>query len=177
MLFLGSVFTKNKKILSTQESAHIDISTSSVAFPVRLFIPKINVNAVVEYVGLTPDGNMDVPKERSHVAWFNLGPAPGEYGNAVMDGHYGINNRQASVFDDLHKLRKGDVISVENDKGMTVSFVVRESRRYDPNADASSVFASSDGKSHLNLITCEGDWDTSTRQYSQRLVVFADKQE
>src|SRR3989344_5889270 len=44
--------------------------------PTRLKIPKINIDASVEYVGLTPDGAMDVPKGRVNVAWFNLGPSP-----------------------------------------------------------------------------------------------------
>jgi hypothetical protein len=53
--------------------------------------------------------------------------------------------------------------------------VVREIQRYDPNADASSVFSSNDGKSHLNLITCEGIWDEVSQSYPQRLVIFTDK--
>ena len=63
-------------------------------FPVRLRIPSINVDAPVEYVGLTPDGAMDVPKERANVAWFNLGPRPGENGSAVVAGHYGWEKRK-----------------------------------------------------------------------------------
>ncbi len=144
--------------------------------PARLKIPSINVDAPVEYVGLTPDGAMDVPKERTDVAWFNLGPRPGERGNAVIAGHYGWKNRKASIFDNLYKLRKGDKLQIENDKGEAISFVVRESRRYDPNADASAVFRSNDGGVHLNLITCEGVWDKIYKTYSKRLVVFTDKE-
>lgn len=86
---------------------------------------------------------------------------------------------RASVFDDLYKLRKGDKLYIENDKGETISFVVRENRRYDPKlgkTEATYIFGSNDGKPHLNLITCEGEWDARTQQYSQRLVVFADKE-
>lgn len=143
--------------------------------PMRLKIPKINVDSAVEYVGLTSDGAMDVPKERANAAWFDLGQRPGESGSAVIAGHYGRENRKGSVFDDLHKLRKGDKLYVEDDKGVIVSFVVRESRRYDPDADAIGVFSSNDGKAHLNLVTCEGEWDESAQQYSKRLVVFTDK--
>lgn len=144
--------------------------------PVRLKIPKINVDAGFEYVGLDPDGAMDVPKERSNAAWFELGQRPGENGSAVIAGHYGRENRRGSVFDDLHKLRKGDKLYVEDEKGEVITFVVSKSRRYDPKADASAVFSSNDGKSHLNLITCEGTWDESANQYSKRLVVFTEKE-
>ena len=143
--------------------------------PLRLKIPSINVDIPVEYVGLTLDGAMDVPKERANVAWFNLGQRPGKNGSAVIAGHYGWKNGKASVFDNLYKLRKGDKLYIENDKGEIISFVVRESRRYDPEADATDVFRSSDGKVHLNLVTCEGAWDEVSKTYSKRLVVFTDK--
>jgi len=55
--------------------------------------------------------------------------------------------------DNLYKLRKGDKLYIEDDKGVIISFVVRESRGYNPNADASDVFGLSNGKVHLNLIT------------------------
>ena len=145
-------------------------------FPIRLKIPKINVDSSVEYVGLASDGTMDVPKERANVAWFELGPRPGENGSAVIAGHYGINNKKTSAFDNLHRLRKGDKLYVEDEKGEIIVFVVRESRRYDPKADALGIFSSNDGKSHLNLVTCEVVWDEATQQYPKRLVVFTDRE-
>jgi len=148
---------------------------TSFGQPVRLKIPKINVDAVVEYVGFAPDGAMDVPKERTNVAWFNLGTRPGENGSAVIAGHYGWKNK-SSALDNLYKLRKGDKVYIEDDKGVIISFVMRENRRYDPKADASDIFGSNDGESHLNLITCEGVWNKDSKSYSERLVVFTDKE-
>lgn len=150
---------------------------ASFGLPVRLEIPVIKVDAAVELVGLTPDNSMDVPKSPADVAWFKLGTRPGDKGSAVIAGHYGRwKNGQVSVFDDLHKLKKGDKLSVKDDKGATITFVVRESRNYDPNANAAAVFGSNDGQSHLNLVTCEGVWDATTQNYSQRLVIFTDKE-
>lgn len=150
-------------------------STSS-GLPVRLKIPAINLDAAIESVDLTPDGAMGVPRGIFNVAWFKLGPRPGEKGSAVIDGHYGWKDGKAAVFDDLHKLQPGDKLLVEDDKGATTAFVVRASRRYDPQADAAEVFSSSDNQSHLNLVTCDGSWNKFTQTYSQRLVVFTDKE-
>jgi len=144
--------------------------------PIRLKIPKINIDTAIEYVGLTPDGAMDMPKGSDNAAWFSLGQRPGEIGNAIIAGHYGWKNKKPSVFDNLYKLQVGDKIYIEDDKGTTISFVVRESRRYNPETNASNVFSSDDGKSHLNLITCEGNWDETLETYSKRLVVFTDKE-
>lgn len=143
---------------------------------VRLKIPVIQVDAAMVSVGLAPDGSMDAPKGPADVAWYALGPSPGEVGSAVIAGHFGWKDNIPAVFDNLSALRKGDKIYVENEKGETVTFVVREKRMFGEKGNATEVFSSSDGKEHLNLITCEGVWNKETKSYSQRLVVFADKE-
>lgn len=143
----------------------------------RLKIPSIHVDAKVESVGLTPEGAVDVPKGPANAAWFNLSPRPGEKGSSIIDGHFGWwKNNTPTIFDDLDKLRKGDKLYVEDGKGTTATFVVRESRTFSQNETALTVFNSNDGKAHLNLITCEGVWDKVAKSYPQRLVVFADKE-
>lgn len=148
----------------------------SVGFPLRLKIPAINVDAEIEYVGLDPDGSMGVPKGPAEVAWYSAGSRPGEIGSAIIAGHYGWKNNMPAVFDNLFKLRKGDKIYIEDDRGVIIPFVVNESILYDQNADVVDVFRSRDGRSHLNLITCEGVWDKVSKTYSRRLVVFADRE-
>lgn len=142
----------------------------------RLKIPVINVDAQVESLGLTSAGAMATPKKPDNVAWFNLGPRPSDKGSAVIAGHYGWENGKAAAFDNLSKLHQGDKIYFEDVKGVTTTFVVREIKNYDSNADAKDVFNSNDNKSHLNLITCEGVWDKISKSYSGRLVVFTDKE-
>ena len=145
--------------------------------PVRLIIPKINVDAVIEPMGTTSSGAMEIPSGPRNVGWYKDGPHPGDNGSAVIDGHYGRwKNGEGSVFDDLNNLEKGDVLYVEDENGVATTFLVRESQSFDPNADASDVFESNDGNSHLNLITCEGVWNKTAKSYSQRLVVFTDKE-
>jgi len=153
-------------------------STSYIpGIPVRLEIPKINVNAVIIPVGVNENGTMEAPGGPKDVGWFSLGSRPGENGSAVVDGHYGSwKTGEGSVFDDLNKLRKGDKIYVEDEKGAIVAFIVRKILTYDPNEDTFSIFNSSDGKAHLNLITCEGDWNAAQKTYSNRLVIFTDKE-
>ncbi len=145
--------------------------------PLRLRIPVINFDYALKHVGLASDGTMDIEKAPDAVAWYKLGPRPGEKGSAVIAGHFGKwKSGASSAFDNLYKLRPGDKVYIENDQGVTLSFTVRELRTYDPQADAYDVFFSDDGKSHLNLVTCEGVWDPVKKTYSDRLVVFADKE-
>ena len=159
-----------------QEHPSLPTAGARAELPIRFIIPKINVDATVEYVGVTSGGAMDVPKGPDAVAWFSLGSRPGETGSAVISGHYGWKNGIPAVFDNLHMLQKGDKLYVEDEKGAITTFVVREFRTYGGTEPAPEVFGSSDGKAHLNLITCTGVWNKTKKSYSQRLVVFADKE-
>jgi len=160
----------------TDAAPSVQIARADSAHPIRLIIPVIRVDAAIEPIGLTPTGAMGAPKNPADVAWFTLGPRPGEIGSAVVDGHFGWKDNLPAVFDNLYTLHKGDRITVEDTDGMSSTFVVRELRTYGSNENASDVFSSSDGKAHLNLITCEGVWDSVSKSYSKRLVVFADKE-
>lgn len=142
--------------------------------PVRLKIPVISVDSAIEDALITPDGRMDVPAGSVNVAWFSLGPHPGQEGSAVIGGHFGISNGLPFVFYNLDKLKVGDKIYILDDKDATLAFQVRSIKSFDRNADATTVFTSTDGKAHLNLITCEGTWNQVNGTYPQRLVVFTD---
>lgn len=146
------------------------------ALDFKLIIPKINVDGIVDAVGLTKDGAMEAPIGPRGLGWYKFGPYPGEEGSAVIDGHYGRwVSGEGSIFDDLDKLKKGDTIYIEKDTGEIITFIVRELKIYQPEDDASDVFFSSDGETRLNLITCAGKWNGKEKTFSERLVVFADK--
>ncbi len=151
---------------------HPETKKESQGIPVRLKIPKINVDATIQQVGVTSQGAMAVPTNTVDVGWFNLGPHPGEQGSAVIAGHFDDKHGEAGVFSDLDKLKKGDKIYVEDDTEAFLTFVVQESRTYNPGY-ADDVFGQGNGV-HLNLITCDGVWDTARKSYSKRLVVFTD---
>jgi len=143
--------------------------------PVRLQIPEIGVDSTIEDALITSDGRMDVPAGSVDVAWFALGPHPGQTGSAVIGGHYGIRNGVPFVFYDLDKLKIGDKVYILDDGDSTLAFVVRSIKSFDRNADATPVFVSTDGLAHLNLITCEGVWNQVNGNYPQRLVIFTDE--
>ncbi|MEK7515048.1 MAG: class F sortase [Patescibacteria group bacterium] len=148
----------------------------SVASPSRLVIPRIQVDALIERVGITARGEMDVPKSQITVGWLETGPRPGETGSAVIAGHYGQNGAKTSVFDSLSILQPRDTIYVIDEDGITTTFIVREKNTYSPDADASAVFSAADDGTHLNLVTCDGPWNAQSQEYQRRLVIFADKQ-
>jgi sortase A len=144
------------------------------SLPTRLIIPAIGVNAAVEHIGLATDGGMDVPKQWADVAWFDEGPAPGQAGNATIDGHLDSTTAPA-VFWRLGALKPGDQVLVVLANEQTIAFNVRAMAHYPYNqAPLQQIFGPSTSI-NLNLITCGGSWDAFTKNYSERVVAYTSK--
>jgi sortase A len=139
--------------------------------PSRLKIDSIDVDAPFEYVGIDDDGNMGVPEGWDNVAWYEPGTVPGDVGNSVIAGHYDSDTGPA-VFYDLNELEEGDTVTIitEDDEELVFEITEIESVHVD-DADTSKIFGSTDER-NLNLITCEGVWDTSEGMYDHRLIVY-----
>lgn len=138
----------------------------------RLLIPKIGVNAIVREMGLTSEGDMAVPDSRVDVGWYSPGTRPGQTGSAVIGGH-NVWKEGSAAFVRLDQLVTGDILHYVDAHGVSTSFVVRETRTYNPSDDATAIFTSPSG-AHLNLITCSGVFDPATDTSTKRLIVFAD---
>jgi sortase (surface protein transpeptidase) len=141
--------------------------------PARLHIPSLNVSTQVEHVAEDKEGRMDVPDHWNNVAWYEPGYMPGMKGNAVIAGHYDTPEGKPSVFFRLPELRAGDEIELEGESGGMRTFIVERTETYpDEGFPIDTVFGPSD-RVRLNLITCQGMFDTSAGNYSDRMVVFA----
>jgi len=140
--------------------------------PVRLRIPALGVNALVQHVGITESGAMATPKGFQDAGWYKYGVTPGGSGSAVIAGHVDNGLGLAGVFSRLHELREGDEIFVVRADGSDVRFLVSGKRSYPHDAAPTDIIFNPAGSPRLNLITCEGTWLSDTRTYDQRLVVF-----
>jgi LPXTG-site transpeptidase (sortase) family protein len=165
--------SKTTPVVRTMPAAQKTYTGATFGLPLRLQIPTLQVDANIAYMGLTADGDMDVPPDLVNVGWYKFGTKPGEQGSAVIAGHL-EGTEDLGVFINLNKLRSGDLINIRNDRDELISFAVRETRTYKQDERPDEIFNKTDG-SHLNLITCSGIWDNAKKRYSHRLVVFADK--
>jgi LPXTG-site transpeptidase (sortase) family protein len=139
--------------------------------PFRLLIPKIGVDARIEARGLDSSRNMLTPNDFHDVAWYNLGPMPGQPGNALMNGHVDWWTGSA-VFTRLSDLRPGDPVIVVRRDGTRVNFKVSRQQIVTANARVASLFAPS-SVATLTLITCTGVWDPRIMSDTHRLLVSA----
>lgn len=163
--FLASNLFWNEEVVSEKPST---ISN-------RLIIPALNLDAHIESIGKTSGGVMAAPEGPTNVGWYSLGARPGEAGSAVINGHYGWKRGILAVFENLHKLAKGDTIFVTDEQGVRTTFAVRDVKIYTAKADVPELLIAPDHGAHLNLVTCAGTWNKATQSYPERLIVFADR--
>ena len=144
------------------------------ATPLRLLIPSIQVNALIESVGVLASGDLATPTQDpwNDAGWYKAGPRPGEPGSAVLDGHLDRPGGAPAVFWNLQYMHIGETITVVKSQGASVQFHVTAIARYAPQAaPLQDIFGNTSG-TFLNLITCAGDWIPSQHQTTQRLVVY-----
>jgi sortase A len=181
--FLGTVFavqTRNNENKIIPEVISVTPTPSETAriigIPKRLLIPKTKVDSPIEEVGLDKEGRMDVPKNVYNVGWYKFGPKPGEEGSAALDGHLDTPTGDPSVFFNLTKLVAGDELKILDERGKELTFKVIEGRLYELSDFPKEQIFNKTGGKYLNLITCAGEWDKNSKNYSQRYVVFAELQ-
>ncbi len=141
--------------------------------PGVLRIPSIDVEVPIVPVGVTADGEMEVPADVRTAGWYRFGPVPGAAGSAVVAGHVDSRTQGLGAFHRLRELAVGATVEVVLDDGTVRTFRTVARRTYDkteiPLAD---VFAR-DGAPQLALITCGGDFDRSAGHYRSNVVVYA----
>lgn len=154
-----------------------DVFTGEVgsSTPVQISIPAVGIEGNIVLVGRTKTGKMAVPVKYEDVGWYKYGPLPGAIGRAVLAGHLDNGGGKPAVFYNLRNIRIGDSIYVENSDGKKTKFIVKEIRLVDYiDPPLEDIFGKSSGEM-LNLITCDGTWDSKTKNYDKRLVVFSER--
>lgn len=141
--------------------------------PARLIIGSLTIDAHVQYVGVNAAGNMGVPNNFTDVAWYKGGPAPGDAGSAVIDGHVDNGLGLDGVFKHLSDIKVGDDITVQTTSGKKLHFKVNAISEYPYRAVPTMGIFKTSGPPTLTLITCEGVWVPSDKTYDHRLVVTA----
>lgn len=172
----SSIFYYKLQKTAPQSIAQIPQPQEKIGNPIILSIPKFNVTATIESVGLDSKNRMDIPKNFNNVAWYSLGFQPGEKGSAVIDGHVDTPTGAPAVFAQIATLQQGDSITVQDSYNKTHSFTVIKVVTYPYDTLPLQMIFNSTDKPRLNLITCAGKWDRIAKNYSERTVVFAEKE-
>lgn len=165
--------SKIREEIPTPTQMNIPILTlKNIPIPQKLRIPKLGIQSVVEQVGMTETGNMEVPENAANVGWYKEGTVPSEKGNAVITGHFDTPSGKPAVFYRLYDLSIGDTVSVEYTDGSHKMFIVTGKDFIHLDVFPTQYVFNEKYGHNLNLITCGGVWDPQEKNYKSRAVIY-----
>ena len=115
--------------------------------------------------------------------WDGLGGAPGAGGNAVFSGHVDYvaavpwadaRYQGEGVFRHLNLLAPGDVIEIEVG-GVTLRYSVVWQRHVAADSSTGQILSADVNVDSITLITCGGEFNTTTRNYTERVIIRAER--
>ena len=139
-----------------------------------LTVPKLGIDhAPVRRYGLDAYGRLDVPQDTSTIGW---NPAysdlPGQDGSTFFAAHVEFGGRPG-IFNQLHTLQPGDLVTVALSDGSTYSYRVTSEVDYPLAAiDMGAILRGREGTESITLMTCSGP---SGEDYPFRTVVLAER--
>ena len=154
----------------------------------RIRIPVIGVDAAVGQRFVSGD-KMQNPTGPGDVVWYDLslwdglGGAPGAGGNAVFSGHVDYvapvpwadaRYHGEGVFRHLDLLAPGDVIEIEVG-GVTLLYSVVWQRHVAADSSTGQILSADVDVDSITLITCGGEFNTTTRNYTERVIIRAER--
>ncbi|MGE5596056.1 MAG: class F sortase [Hyphomicrobiales bacterium] len=151
----------------------------------RFIIPKLNVDSLVETIGLLPDNRLDTPHNPHNTGWYDIEGygKPGFGGNSVFSAHVDYWPDIRGPFHDIRNLVPGDEVIVQMDNGLQYHYRVISYHRYDvnniPMGDLIWPKERPENVEWITMITCGGRFvqtqDSGAGEYLDRDVVVAER--
>jgi sortase (surface protein transpeptidase) len=142
--------------------------------PEHLAVPARGVDAVVEAVGVQPDGQMTLPDDVDRVGWYRFGPAPGADGSAVIAGHVDDREQGLGALAPLREAEVGDEVVVTDSAGTGTRWRVVSRELIQKQVLPLDRLFAREGPPRLTLITCGGPFLAEFGSYRDNVVVVTE---
>jgi hypothetical protein len=132
------------------------------------------IDAPVDPVGVSPEGDLGIPEDPNRLGWWDGGAAPSSgTGTVVIDGHVDSERYGEGFFVNLRRLAPNDRLTLTDAAGARTEWTVVEAGEYpSANLAETGVFEQQFAP-RLVLITCGGPFDRAAHRYLNNLVVYA----
>ncbi|WP_299959817.1 sortase domain-bontaining protein [uncultured Modestobacter sp.] len=142
--------------------------------PTRVAVPAWGVDAPLDPMGVSPDGQMALPEDVDRVGWYRFGPVPGEAGSAVLAGHVDDREQGLGALAPLRDAAVGDEVLVADEAGTTSRWQVTSRELITKQELPLDRLFAREGEPRLVLMTCGGPFLPEYRSYRDNVVVVAE---
>jgi hypothetical protein len=141
---------------------------------VRVQIAAKGIDMEVVPVGVEPGGFMELPPDPAIAGWYRFGPDPwSPDGNTVISAHIDAPEYPIGPFAELRDLPADAEVIVTGADGTTAAYGVVSVTYYPKQELPTEAIFAREGTRTLVLITCGGEFDSTTGRYADNVVVVA----
>jgi hypothetical protein len=141
--------------------------------PQRLQVPRLDVDAPIQPVGVESTGNLVIPEDPQVVGWWSGGAAPGSpVGTVLMASHVDSAKDGPGALARLAQTPIGAQVTVRGPDGSQSYQIVARRRYFKGDLPWRQLF-NQGMQPRLVLVTCGGEFDYRTRHYTDNIVVVA----
>jgi hypothetical protein len=142
--------------------------------PVRVQVPDAGIDVSVTPVGVKADGQMEIPENVDIAGWYRYGPDPASpVGSTVIAAHVDSLEFGLGQFVKLKGLPAGTRIIVSTADGKTHNYLIDSVQNVLKEQLPVGQIFDREGPPRLALITCGGQFDYTSRTYSDNVIVMA----
>jgi hypothetical protein len=142
--------------------------------PVRVQVPDAGIDVSVTPVGVKADGQMEIPENVDIAGWYRYGPDPASpVGSTVIAAHVDSLEYGLGQFVKLKGLPAGTRIIVSTADGKTHNYLIDSVQNVLKEQLPVGQIFDREGPPRLALITCGGQFDYTSRTYSDNVIVMA----
>lgn len=153
---------------------NIDLYTVAPTAPRVLTIPKLGILTSIKKVGTSGVNQIANTQNIFEAGWYEASATPGSPGAVTLIANVS-GPTKTSPFTNLNKLAKGDTFTVERGDNETIRYVVvaTESIAYGRPIMDKVTKSHDPSKEGLNIITGVGLFNRRNKDYVNRLIVYA----
>lgn len=142
--------------------------------PRAIYISSIHLSARILPMSVGKDGALQAPGNIYDTGWYTGSVRPGETGAMLIDAH-SSGGAVGAAFDNLHKVKAGDTITIEAGSGQKYNYTVAATEvAHKESIDMQkALLPYGNAQQGLNLITCTGGFTKDYTTMKDRLVVYA----
>lgn len=143
--------------------------------PKKIVYESLGIDSFIQNVGKDQNNEVAVPNNIHIAGWYVESAPIGQKGLSIIDGHVD-GWTEKGIFTSLKDTNIGDLIHIYLGDGEKITYKVFEMNNVDANIAVNYLFSQSPRvTSQLNLITCGGKYNTETKSYENRIIVYAEK--
>jgi LPXTG-site transpeptidase (sortase) family protein len=148
-------------------------STAAPNEPKYINLPSIQAGGFIQKMGIDQNMQIAAPSNVNLAGWYVNSAIPGQAGLSIIDGHVdGLAS--PGIFKRLSQLKADDQFVIELGNGTKLNYSVMSVALVANDKAVGTLFSQEpEVHSQLNLITCGGTFNRTSKNYEQRVIVAA----